>query len=222
VLGLVGGIGSGKSTLAQLLCGLLKPDSGKIIFTSDKSRAVMTFQQPERQFYCNTVFEEIAVGLEGKQLSDKEIATRVAAALRGVGLDPDTFSDKDPHALSGGEARRLGLAIVDALDGDLVILDEPTCGLDAEGVAVCKSFVRDMAEREKAVVLISHNSDILADTADRIAVLGGGMIIADNPALAFFAHKLYERFMSAPDTVQYQVSKGLPVTAIRSDEIFST
>lgn len=200
VLGLVGPSGSGKSTLAQLLCGLLKPTTGEIVLTNDNGAALprdrmrggvtALFQQPERQFFLPTCAEEIAFGPAnlGHDLTRAEID----AMFKLVGLDVETFRGRDPITLSGGEKRRLAFAAVLSMRPRFVLFDEPTCGLDQEGVGRFLQLCRHLRQQDVGIVIITHDGDIIHDLADRVLTLSGDAIARlrtraqffDNPQLA--------------------------------------
>lgn len=181
ILGLVGPSGSGKSTLAQLLCGLLKPTTGEILLTDandatlprDRLRGGVTalFQQPERQFFLPTCAEEIAFGPAnlGHDLTRAEID----AMFKLVGLDVETFQGRDPITLSGGEKRRLAFAAVLSMRPRFVLFDEPTCGLDPEGVGRFLQLCRHLRQQGVGIIVITHDGDIIHNLADRVLTLSG-------------------------------------------------
>jgi energy-coupling factor transport system ATP-binding protein len=137
-----------------------------------------------------------------------------------AGLDFDAFKDRDPHTLSGGEARRLGFAIVVALDSDLIIFDEPTCGLDDGGLQAFKRMMINLKEAGKTVIIISHSSEIIADMADRVALLAGGKIVSVLSPLRFFTSDLFQGILSIPEIIDYQrVNYGM-VDTTHPEDIF--
>lgn len=204
VIGLAGESGSGKSTLAQLLCGIYKPKKGKIEYQDEQGRGVMSFQQPERQFFLDTVYDEIAHGIRNNTKSNTLINLRVEECLKLVGLEPEFFRDRNPHTLSGGEARRLAFAIVLALEYNLIIFDEPTCGLDESGIRNFSKIVNKLKSDNKAIVIISHNGDVLGELADRIAYLENGNIEYLGNSLEFFKLSKYKELLSPPEVISYQ------------------
>jgi energy-coupling factor transporter ATP-binding protein EcfA2 len=204
VFGLIGSSGSGKSTLAQILCGIYQPSKGRIDFAFKGCRAVMSFQQPERQFFLDTCYDEIAYGIKKKYEGTTLIEVAVRKYMDSVGLDYDTFHKRDPHSLSGGEARRLGFAIVVALDADMIIFDEPTCGLDESGLRAFKRMLGNLRADGKTVMIISHNSEIIADMADRVGLLEGGRITTVQPTMEFFSSDRYKEILSVPEIIDYQ------------------
>ena len=181
IVGLVGRSGSGKSTLGALLCGLVKPQAGKIEFTNQDGFVLSTtnkpgmlvgaFQQPERQFFLPTCAEEIAFGPKnlGTNLTDSEIE----AQLELVGLNAMRFRGRDPFTLSMGEKRRLAFAAILSMNPAFVLFDEPTCGLDPEGVGRFVRMSKQLRESGIGQIVISHDGDIIRQLADRVLYLPG-------------------------------------------------
>ena len=196
ILGLVGPSGSGKSSLAQLLCGLLKPTAGEIALT-DADGVVLSgkqiqggvtalFQQPERQFFLSTCAEEIAFGPAnlGHDLTRAEID----AMFTLVGLDVEAFRGRDPITLSGGEKRRLAFAAVLSMRSRFVLFDEPTCGLDQEGVGRFLRLCRHLKKQDVGMLVVTHDGDIIYDLADRVLTLSDGGIARLRTRTQFFAN----------------------------------
>lgn len=175
ILGVTGPTGSGKSTLAMLLCGLLTPTAGQIVCqtngkaVSPSSVVTMALQQPENQFFLPTCAEEIAFGPtnHGAHLSIE----RVDDYLNLVGLPSSLFRGRDPLTLSVGEQRRLAFAVVLALGKPFIIYDEPTAGLDADGIARFLSLTRQVAESGGGQMVISHDHKLLNRLTDRVLTL---------------------------------------------------
>jgi energy-coupling factor transport system ATP-binding protein len=222
VLGLVGPSGCGKSTLAQLVCGIYMPLGGTISFPAPDSRAVMSFQQSERQFFLDTVFDEIAYGIREKHNTNEGLTETVRQSMEMAGLGFSGFKDRDPHSLSGGEARRLAFAVIVALDADLVIFDEPTCGLDEVGIGFFKKLVANLKKNGKTVIIISHDSNILGDLADRIALLAEGKIKCLLNPIDFFDCDEYKGILSLPEVISYQTERFGKAYTSRTDRIFDT
>ena len=197
-LGIIGHTGSGKSTLIQHLNGLLKPSSGTIYLDGadiwaepKKIRAVrfrvgLVFQYPEYQLFEDTVRKDVAFGPKNMGLDAREVERRVLAALSAVGLD-ESVLDKSPFALSGGQKRRVAIAGVMAMEPEVLILDEPTAGLDPRGRESILQMLREYHEkRGSTVVLVSHSMEEIARNAQRIIVLsGGGVCMEGTPAEVF-------------------------------------
>lgn len=220
VLGLVGASGCGKSTLAQIICGIYTPCEGRIVFSNKAARAVMSFQQPERQFFTGTSYDEVMYGLKSDSKSNTLGSERVRRSMEMAGLEFESFRDRDPHTLSGGEARRLGFAVVLALDADLVIFDEPVCGLDEAGLASFRNMIRHLKAAGRTVVIISHNSDIIAEQSDRVAVLRDGKIERISPPLEFFASAGHKEILSTPEVIDYQEAHYGRVVTARAEDLF--
>lgn len=220
VLGLAGATGCGKSTLAQMICGIYRPDKGAVRFERDGARAVMSFQQPERQFFLDTVFDEVAYGIRSQFADLNALTDVVRRSMTTVGLDFDHFRSRDPHTLSGGEARRLAFAIAIALASDLIIFDEPTCGLDEAGVNAFKTLVHNLQNDDKTIIIISHNSDILADLCDRIALLSGGKIGRIVTPLEFFSSAESKELLPVPEIIVYQQATLGKVVTVHPADLF--
>jgi energy-coupling factor transport system ATP-binding protein len=193
-VGISGPSGSGKSTLMQLLAGLLEPTSGQVSLdgtaaherTADararRARMGLAFQQPEDQIFELTVLREVAFGPRNLGLDMDETTDRVHWALAMVGLDPAKMGERVPFTLSGGEMRRVALAGILAMRPDVLILDEPTAGLDPRGRQDLLRRVRAWQEETGlTLIMVSHNLDELAQMVDRMVLLEGGGITADGP-----------------------------------------
>jgi energy-coupling factor transport system ATP-binding protein len=197
-VGVVGPSGSGKSTLVQHLAGLLAPADGEVWLDgvaaharsaearARRRRVGLAFQYPEDQIFEQTVFREVAFGPRNLGLNEAELAPRVRWALEMVGLDPATMEERIPFTLSGGEMRRVALAGVLAMRPEVLILDEPTAGLDPRGRRELLAQVRtwqqqsaDGLETAPTLILVSHNLDELARVVDRVILLDEGKVIAD-------------------------------------------
>ncbi|QEY34839.1 energy-coupling factor transporter ATPase [Caproiciproducens galactitolivorans] len=185
-IGVIGHTGSGKSTLIQQLNGLLRPTSGTVLLNGKdiwedpkKIRSVrfkvgMVFQYPEHQLFEETVLKDIAFGPGNMGLGKDEILKRARAAAEFVGLKEELL-EKSPFELSGGEKRRVAIAGVIAMDPDVLILDEPTAGLDPRGRDVLLSqIVTYHKTRHNTILLVSHSMEDIARTADRVLVMNAG------------------------------------------------
>lgn len=198
LIGIIGHTGSGKSTLVQMLNGLMKPTSGQVLLDGvdiwDKPKEIrkirfkvgMVFQYPEYQLFEETVYKDIAFGPTNKGLSTEEIDKEVRRAARFTGLK-DELLDKSPFDLSGGEKRRAAIAGVIAMDPDVLVLDEPTAGLDPMGRDVLLSqIIRYHKERQNTVLLVSHSMEDIARVADRIVVMNKSQLVMfDEPQKIF-------------------------------------
>lgn len=185
-LGVIGHTGSGKSTLIQMLNGLIKPTSGQVLLDGKdiweepkKIRAVrfrvgMVFQYPEYQLFEETVLKDIMFGPKNMGLSEEEAQARALEAAQFTGLKEELL-EKSPFELSGGEKRRAAIAGVIAMDPDVLILDEPTAGLDPRGRDVLLAQITQYHNtRHNTVLLVSHSMEDIGRTADRLLVMNGG------------------------------------------------
>jgi len=188
-LGIIGHTGSGKSTLIQHLNGLLKPTTGRILLGGKdiwadpkkirdvRFRVGLVFQYPEYQLFEETVYRDIAFGPTNMGLSKEEIDRRVRESARFAGLSEDLL-EKSPFALSGGQKRRVAIAGVIAMEPEVLVLDEPSAGLDPQGreelLANIRAFHR---ERGTTVVLVSHSMEEIAKNVDRIVVLSDSHVL---------------------------------------------
>jgi energy-coupling factor transport system ATP-binding protein len=196
---LIGHTGSGKSTLIQHINGLLKPSSGKIIIdgvdiTSSKvklneirKKVGLVFQYPEYQLFEETIERDIAFGPKNLGLKDEEIAKRVKRAMNMVGLDYETYKDKSPFDLSGGQKRRVAIAGVVAMEPKVLILDEPTAGLDPKGRDdILEKIVQLRKEYNMTIILVSHSMEDVAKVATRVLVMHDGKCILDGTTSEVF------------------------------------
>lgn len=193
LLALIGHTGSGKSTLAQHLNGLLEPTSGRVLLNGEdinqkgaNRRALrfqigLVFQYPEHQLFEETVYKDIAFGPKNMGLSEEEIDARVRGAMARVGLEFDEMKDRSPFELSGGQMRRVALAGVLAMQPKVLVLDEPTAGLDPRARDYLLKDIKQLNEEGTTVVLISHAMDEVARLATRVAVLEKGKLVMEGP-----------------------------------------
>lgn len=215
-IGLIGHTGSGKSTLIQLLNGLIKPSEGRVCVAgfdlSDKKTKMrdvrfkvgLVMQYPEHQLFEETVFKDIAFGPQNMGLPPEEIKKRVEFAANLVGL-PKEILDKSPFDLSGGQKRRVAIAGVLAMEPKVLILDEPTAGLDPGGRDEILFKIKDMHERMNlTVILVSHSMEDVAKLADRIIVMNGGRIEMFNTPSKIFenAERLSQIGLNVPQITQ--------------------
>ena len=219
-IGLIGHTGSGKSTLIQHLNALLVPTSGEVLLNgeniyADKSklksirqRVGLVFQYPEHQLFEMTVYKDVAYGPGNLGLSQDEIDKRVRSAFETVGLGEDIY-DKSPFELSGGQKRRAAIAGVLAMEPDVLILDEPTAGLDPRGRDEILDAVKKMHDMRKiTVILVSHSMEDVAKLVDRIVVLSKGKIaITGTPREVFSQREKLESIGLAAPQINYVFSE---------------
>lgn len=179
-VGLVGRSGSGKTTLVTILAGLLSPDAGSVRATSGDVGLV--FQEPERGFFAETVLQDVAFGPRNRGVGEEEAHLQARDALERVGLDPDRFGGRAPETLSGGEARRAGIAGTIAYRPRVLLFDEPTLGLDADGVARFRDLLASLVADDAGTLLVSHDLDLVAAECDRVLVLDDGVVVWGGPS----------------------------------------
>lgn len=211
-IGLIGHTGSGKSTLVQHLNGLMKATSGNIYFNGEdidaddfdkkmlRSKVGLVFQYPEHQLFETDVFADVCFGPKNLGLSKKEIELRAYEALKLVGLDDDYFY-QSPFDLSGGQKRRVAIAGVLAMKPEVLILDEPTAGLDPKGRdEILDQISKLKSETGITVLLVSHSMDDVAKYVDRIIVMNKGSVMYDDEPREVFKHyqELEEIGLAAP------------------------
>lgn len=215
-LGVIGHTGSGKSTLMQQMNGLLKPTSGQVLLDgtdiwSDKKftrqarfRVGLVFQYPEYQLFEETVYQDIAYGPKNMGLDEKEIDRRVKSVAELVGISESQLKSS-PFDLSGGQKRRVAIAGVMAMEPEVLILDEPTAGLDPIG----RKEILDQIQRYRdthnaAIVMVSHSMEDVARLTDRLLVLCGSRLVMDGTPAEIFTHaqELVEMGLSIPAVTQ--------------------
>ena len=225
-IGIIGHTGSGKSTLLQHMNGLLKPHSGEIIVSDmnigdgsvkkvDISKNVgLVFQYPEYQLFEETVAKDVAFGPRNLGVPEEEIPSIVRESIELLGLDYDAVAEKSPFELSGGQKRRVAIAGVLAMKPKVLILDEPTAGLDpASKHDMLEVIKRLRQERNLIVVFVSHNMKDIAELSDRIIVMNGGKLVMNGSPKEVFARasELKSMGLSVPPVTEilYEVSEKL-------------
>ena len=201
-IGIIGHTGSGKSTLVQHLNGLLKPSSGQVLIDGEdlngehvnrrelRQRIGLVFQYPEYQLFEETVAKDIAFGPKNQGLSAEEINERVHYAMECVHLDYEKYAEKSPFELSGGQMRRVAIAGVLAMRPSVLILDEPTAGLDPRGRDRVLSMLEDLHTKEHVTTLmVSHSMDDMARLATRLIVMSEGKIVAQGTPREIFSQE---------------------------------
>ena len=238
-VGLIGHTGSGKSTFIQHLNALLKPTSGNIIVdgTDITEKGVpmkkirqavgLVFQYPEHQLFEETVYKDVAFGPQNLGLSEQEVAERVKEALDLVGLDFEKLKDVSPFELSGGQKRRVAIAGVLAMKPKVLILDEPTAGLDPKGRDEILGEIKNLHEKQKlTVVLVSHSMEDIANLVDRIIVMSKGQVVlTDTPRNVFKQSELLQSIgLGVPQVTQLSnelKKKGIEINnCISIDEAY--
>ena len=234
-VGLIGPTGSGKTTLAQLLDGLLFATSGLIqvegleirekasYLKKIRQKVGLVFQFPEKQLFEETVYGDIAFGPKNLGLEKEKIDTRVRKSLEVIGLDFDAFAQRSPFSLSSGEQRRVAIAGILAFEPNILILDEPTAGLDFDGVCRIKKILLELNEKGVTIALISHNLELVVEVCKRIIYLKEGKILFDGSKSEFFSQteELQEQGTEVPETVK--LLQGLRKAGFKlRDDLYET
>ena len=227
-IGLIGHTGSGKSTLIQHLNGLIKPTSGRILYNGTdihsegyslkklRSKVGLVFQYPEHQLFEIDVFSDVCFGPKNLGFSGEEIKKRAEEALRLVKLD-EKFWKQSPFELSGGQKRRVAIAGVLAMGPEVLILDEPTAGLDPRGRDEILDQIRELHDKKgMTIILVSHSMEDIARYADRLIVMNSGEVMYnDTPKNVFEHYQELEKVGLAAPQVTYIMHdlkmKGFPV-----------
>ncbi|MBU3128543.1 energy-coupling factor transporter ATPase [Clostridium sp. FP2] len=232
---LIGHTGSGKSTLIQHINGLLKPTSGSLLIddiditmkkmklTNIRKKVGLVFQYPEYQLFEETIEKDIAFGPKNLGLDNDEINKRVQRAMKIVGLDYEEYKDKSPFEISGGQKRRVAIAGVVAMEPKILILDEPTAGLDPKGRDdILSKIVELYKQNDMTIILVSHSMEDVAKVANRIIVMDSGKCILDGtPEKIFKEIEILESVGLAVPQVTYLIrelrNKGFNI----SEDIFT-
>ncbi len=217
-IGLIGHTGSGKSTLVQHLNGLMKASSGKIIIDgqdiSDKEvdmreirqKVGLVFQYPEHQLFEETIYKDIAFGPKNLGLSEEDVEIRVRESMNLVGLDYESLKDRSPFELSGGQKRRVAIAGVIAMKPKILILDEPTAGLDPKGRDEILGEIKKLYLKGNiTIILVSHSMEDIARLANRILVMHEGKITMDDTTVEVFkrADELKAMGLGVPQITEF-------------------
>lgn len=234
-VGLIGHTGSGKSTLIQHLNGILKPSSGKILInefditdknlnlTDIRKKVGVVFQYPEYQLFEETVEKDIAFGPSNLGLGEEEISNRIKASMEAVGLDYEAFKDKSPFELSGGQKRRVAIAGVIAMNPEVLILDEPTAGLDPKGRDEIFKLIKDLhEEKNMTIILSSHSMDDMAKLVKTIIVMNSGKVEFMGPTREVFnnhSSRLKEIGLDIPQVLELSIKLKEHGFEIKEDEI---
>ena len=227
-LAIIGHTGSGKSTLIQHLNGLMKADSGTIYFNGEdiyakefsmpflRKHVGLVFQYPEHQLFETTVLQDVCFGPKNLGLSKDEMLEAAKKALKQVGLGEEYY-EKSPFELSGGEKRRVAIAGVLAMNPEVLILDEPTAGLDPKGRdKILNQLKKLQTERNIAIVLVSHSMEDVAKYAERLVVMSGGKKLYDGACREVFSHykELEEIGLAAPQVTYLMAESGKTVMTV--------
>ena len=242
-IGIIGHTGSGKSTLIQHLNGLLKPQKGTIIvngleitqkdvsLVNVRKKVGLVFQYPEYQLFEETIYKDVAFGPTKLGLDEEEVRRRVYESLKDVGIDAEEKKDASPFDLSGGQKRRVAIAGVIAMEPDILILDEPTAGLDPQGRdEILEQIVKIHKEKGTTILLVSHSMEDVSRVASRLMVMNHGTIELTGPPKEVFRHekRLAEIGLGVPKIVTllnilrdkgYEINKDIISMDEAKDEI---
>jgi energy-coupling factor transport system ATP-binding protein len=231
-IGLIGHTGSGKSTLVQHLNGLMKPTSGNIIIDniditqkdanlkSIRQKVGLVFQYPEHQLFEETVYKDIAFGPKNLGLKEEEVNIRVKESMELVGLDYETLKDRSPFELSGGQKRRVAIAGVIAMKPKILVLDEPTAGLDPHGRDEILGEIQKLYEVEGiTIILVSHSMEDVAKLASRILVMYRGKVAMDDKTREIFkrSDELENLGLGVPQITKFMREFKLKGNDVRDD-----
>lgn len=231
-IGLIGHTGSGKSTLVQHLNGLIKPTNGDIIIEdinisenkvnlkSIRQKVGLVFQYPEYQLFEDTVYKDIAFGPRNLGLSEEEIHKRVKDSMEIVGLDYEDLKERSPFELSGGQKRRVAIAGVIAMNPKVLILDEPTAGLDPRGRDEILGEIHELFKKEAiTIILVSHSMEDVAKLVDRILVMHNSQIVMDDEPREIFkrADELEEIGLGIPQITSFMRAYKAQGNDVRTD-----
>ena len=235
ITSIIGHTGSGKSTLIQTLNGLLIPTTGevqvgeyKITPKKNKNKNIkklrkslaIVFQFPEYQLFEETVEKDVAFGLKNYGIKEKEVIEKVHLALNEVGID-ESFYKRSPFELSGGEKRRVAIAGILALEPDILVLDEPTAGLDPEGSQIILNIIKKYHDSGKTIILITHDMNIVLNHSDNVVVINDGNIAFSGTPSDLFTQDVAKYSIDVPELFKFAqllISKGvkLDITKIRT------
>jgi len=195
-IGIMGKSAAGKTTFARFLAGLIKPSTGIVELNDDRISIGMTFQFPENQFYLNTLYDDMIIGLLDKGVSEIDFGDLVSAALEKVNLNPGYYAHQNHQHLSVGENRRAAIAALLCNDYDILIFDEPSAGLDGKEIENLINIFHNLKQEGRTLLIISQNSEFISETCDRLVVLADGRIEYDDSLSKFFFNdelvKLFE------------------------------
>lgn len=215
---IIGHTGSGKSTLMQQLNGLLRPDSGKITvgdvcitdpstkMTEVRRKVGLVFQYPEYQLFEETVAEDVAFGPKQIGMTGEELDRVVEESIRLTGLDYEEVKERSPFELSGGQKRRVAIAGVLAMKPEILILDEPTAGLDPSAHRDVLELIRRIHRQERmTILLVSHNMGDIAELADRVLVMNRGKLVMNGTPAEVFSQgeQLWEMGLGLPPATEF-------------------
>ena len=223
IIGIIGSNGSGKSTLFNNLMGILKATKGEILYKNSqlkydkkslynlRKEVGIVFQDPEKQIFYSMVYDDLAFALRNIGTDEKTIKERISKALEAV--NGEEFIDRPVHSLSFGQKKRVAIASVIAMENDLVLLDEPTAGLDPESTRAIVDIIKTMYKKGKKIVITSHDMNLIYDICDYVYVLNQGKIINEGNVEEVFIdeEKIEEAGLELPWLVKLNKNMNLPL-----------
>lgn len=223
IIGIIGSNGSGKSTLFNNLMGILKPTEGKILYKDHqikydkkslynlRKEVGIVFQDPEKQIFYSMVYDDLAFALRNIGINEKDIKLRINKALEAVnGID---FIDRPVHSLSFGQKKRVAIASIIAMENNLMLLDEPTAGLDPQSTRAIIDIIKSMHKKGKKIVITSHDMNLIYDICDYVYILNEGRIISEGRVEEVFIEedKIKEAGLELPWLVKLNKNINLPL-----------
>ncbi len=223
IIGIIGSNGSGKSTLFNNLMGILKATQGEILYKNSqlkydkkslynlRKEVGIVFQDPEKQIFYSMVYDDLAFALRNIGMDEKTIKARISKALEAV--NGEEFIERPVHSLSFGQKKRVAIASVIAMENNLVLLDEPTAGLDPESTRAIVNIIKTMYEKGKKIVITSHDMNLIYDICDYVYVLNQGKIINEGNVEEVFIdeEKIEEAGLELPWLVKLNKNMNLPL-----------
>ena len=223
IIGIIGSNGSGKSTLFNNLMGILKATQGEILYKNHqlkydkkslynlRKEVGIVFQDPEKQIFYSMVYDDLAFALRNIGMDEKTIKVRINKALKAV--NGEDFIDRPVHTLSFGQKKRVAIASVIAMENNLVLLDEPTAGLDPESTRAIVDIIKSMYKKGKKIVITSHDMNLIYDVCDYVYVLNQGKIISEGNVEEVFVDEeiIEEAGLELPWLVKLNKNMNLPL-----------
>ena len=223
IIGIIGSNGSGKSTLFNNLMGILKFNKGEILYKNHplkydkkslynlRKEVGIVFQDPEKQIFYSMVYDDLAFALRNIGMDEKTIKLRVNKALEAV--NGEDFIDRPVHSLSFGQKKRVAIASVIAMENEIVLLDEPTAGLDSESTKAIVDIIESMYKKGKKIIIASHDMNLIYDICDYVYVLNKGKIISEGNVEEVFVdeHKIEAAGLELPWLVKLHKNMNLPL-----------
>ena len=223
IIGIIGSNGSGKSTLFNNLMGILKPTEGEILYKNNKLKydkkslynlrkdVGIVFQDPEKQIFYSMVYDDLAFALRNIGLDRKNIKVRINKALEAV--NGEDFIDRPVHSLSFGQKKRVAIASVIAMENNLILLDEPTAGLDPESTKAIVEIIKSMYNKGKKIIITSHDMNLIYDICDYVYVLNKGRLINEgNVEEVFISEEIIDKAgLELPWLVKIKKNMNLPL-----------